>query len=53
MDFIKENRGEDALIFVIGNKLDLNEERVIDYDAAHEKFKEFGVEYVEVSAKTG
>ena len=34
VDFVKENRGEDVLMFVVGNKLDLNENRSVDADAA-------------------
>lgn len=33
MDFVKEHRGDEVLVFVIGNKIDLDEEeRVVSQD---------------------
>jgi len=29
IDYIKENRGDDVLIFIIGNKIDQLEDRVV------------------------
>lgn len=34
IDFLKENRGDDVLSYVIGNKLDLAEDRVVDAETA-------------------
>lgn len=50
---MKENRGDDATIVVIGNKLDLGEERKVEKDTAVEKFRDMGIKYYEMSAKTG
>lgn len=41
------------MIVVVGNKIDSKEDRKINYDTAHEKFKGLDVKYYEVSAKTG
>ncbi len=53
VDFIKEHRGDDAIIVGIGNKLDLKDERKVDHDVAEQKFKELGIKFYELSAKTG
>ena len=42
VDFVKENRGDDVLIFAIGNKLDLEENRAISQDITNEKLKDIG-----------
>ncbi|CAN5951353.1 unnamed protein product, partial [Sphagnum jensenii] len=40
VDYVKDNRGDNVLIFIIGNKIDVNEERVIKNEDAMEKFSE-------------
>ncbi|OHS95378.1 Ras-related protein Rab-6.2 [Tritrichomonas foetus] len=40
-------------ILVIGNKIDLNDQRQVNYDYAKAYAKEIRAEYIEVSAKTG
>jgi Ras-related protein Rab-6A len=53
IDFVKENSGEDVMMVVVGNKLDLIEERKVSYEVAKEKVQELGAKYFEGSAKTG
>lgn len=53
LDYIKENRGEDVCIFVIGNKIDQNTTRAVTNETAKVKFQAAGVNFIEVSAKTG
>lgn len=45
IDFVKENRGDDAAVVVIGNKLDLKDERKVTHDVAAQKFRDIGVKY--------
>jgi GTPase SAR1 family protein len=47
------DHSDDAMIIVAGNKLDLNDNRRIDYQVATAQFQELEVRYFEVSAKTG
>lgn len=53
IDFVKESRGSDCLIFVVGNKLDLESERNVNTEKAEAQMKSQGINYYEVSAKTG
>lgn len=46
-------RGEEALILIIGNKKDLEEERAVQANVAADEFKKLGLTFMEVSAKTG
>ncbi len=41
------------IVWLVGNKLDLKENRVVDRSVAEEKAKKLGSNYMEVSAKTG
>jgi|JI10StandDraft_1071094.scaffolds.fasta_scaffold4972020_1 hypothetical protein len=41
------------MIVIIGNKLDLVNERLVKYETANEKFKGLGLKYYELSAKSG
>lgn len=55
-DWIKtflDSSNPDALIYIIGNKLDLDSSRAISYDYAFDWCKQQGYSYSEVSAKTG
>ncbi|EGR28156.1 rab6-family small gtpase, putative [Ichthyophthirius multifiliis] len=49
---VKEERGNDALIFVLGNKSDL-EDRKVSTTEATQVLKQFGLNVQEVSAKSG
>lgn len=46
-------RSPNAVILLIGNKLDLGKERVVSSRMGERRAAEFGAEYVEVSAKDG
>jgi Ras-related protein Rab-6A len=53
IDYVKEHRGEEVIIFIVGNKIDLSEERAVTTEETEEKFKNIGAHFIEVSAKTG
>jgi Ras-related protein Rab-6A len=50
---VKESRGSDTLIFVVGNKIDLEADRNVNTEKAEAITKALGINYYEVSAKTG
>ena len=53
MSQIKESRGEDIPILLVGNKIDLEDNRVINKERAMEYANNENIEYIEVSSKTG
>jgi hypothetical protein len=53
IDNVREVRGEEALIMIVGNKSDLEGERAVEHALASSKINELGLSYMEVSAKTG
>ena len=50
---IKDECGKQIQMLIIGNKNDLNEERVVDKNIAMEYAKEEKIDYLETSSKTG
>ncbi len=52
LNAIKTNTGGDPVIFLIGNKIDLND-RVVSREEAEEFAKQHNLEYYETSAKEG
>ena len=50
---IKEECGKSMQMIIVGNKCDLNDQRVIDKQKALEYAEEEKVEYIETSSKTG
>ncbi len=50
---MREVRGEEALIMIIANKVDLDGEREVEKSVIEQKMKDIGCNYMEVSAKTG
>ena len=50
---IKNNAPEDSVLFLVGNKSDLNKERVVTYNEGKNKADELGISFIEVSAKNG
>ncbi|KRX04054.1 P-loop containing nucleoside triphosphate hydrolase [Pseudocohnilembus persalinus] len=50
---VKQERGNDVIIFVIGNKIDLVDDRKVQYEEAQQKAQQLGVNFTEVSAKDG
>ncbi|CAK88754.1 unnamed protein product (macronuclear) [Paramecium tetraurelia] len=49
---VKDERGDEVLIYILGNKTDLESERQIQFDVAEAKAKELGASFSEVSAKS-
>ena len=49
----KDNGPEDSVIFIVGNKSDLENEREVTYDEVREFAEKKKLEYYEVSAKVG
>ncbi|CAD8086282.1 unnamed protein product [Paramecium primaurelia] len=49
---VKDERGDEVLIYILGNKIDLEQERQIQTDVAEAKAKELGASFSEVSAKS-
>lgn len=50
---IRNERGEDVVIMIASNKIDLADKREVSSEEAGEKAKELNAMYVEVSAKAG
>ena len=50
---VKNERGNDAVVVLVGNKIDKAEERAVTTEEAQEKAKNFDAFYIETSAKTG
>jgi Ras-related protein Rab-6A len=50
---VKNERGNDAVVVLVGNKIDKSEERTVTSQEAQEKAKALDAVYVETSAKTG
>jgi len=53
IDDVRAERGTSVVVTLVGNKSDLGERRDVSFDEATQKSHEFGVMYVEVSAKLG
>ena len=53
IDDIKEEADENVIIFLLGNKIDLVEERIIPKEKGEELGKKYNVTFFEVSAKSG
>jgi GTPase SAR1 family protein len=52
LDFVRDSRGQDAVIFLVGNKADINE-REVPRKELEEYAEKNRYPYVEVSAKNG
>merc|ERR1712227_252971 len=50
---VKEQRAEEVIIFLIANKTDITEKRLVSMADGEKKAKEHNVSYMETSAKTG
>jgi small GTP-binding protein len=53
MGSLSEHADEDIVVFLVGNKIDLDGERVIATERGEEKARQYGAHFVEVSAVTG
>lgn len=52
LSLYNDNKTGDGLVFLVGNKIDLNE-REISKEEGKKKAEEMGIPYFELSAKTG
>ena len=50
---IREETKDDIIIFLVGNKIDLNDKRVISINDAKKLAENYNIKYYETSAKTG
>mmetsp|Transcript_7155 Transcript_7155/g.12796 ORF Transcript_7155/g.12796 Transcript_7155/m.12796 type:complete len:224 (-) Transcript_7155:13-684(-) len=53
LDDVRSERGEDAVLALVGNKIDLAEDRQVSTEEGMEQAKELGVMFLETSAKQG
>lgn len=53
IDYVRSERGEAALVTLVGNKLDLACERQVSKEEATKLAEDIGIRYVETSAKVG
>lgn len=50
---VRQERGSDVIIVLVGNKTDLVEKRQVSIEEGDAKSKEFGIMFIETSAKAG
>ncbi|KAI7901980.1 ras-like protein rab-6A [Cokeromyces recurvatus] len=53
IDDVRAERGNEAIVVLVGNKTDLNEKREITTEEGEKRAKELNVMYIETSAKAG
>lgn len=53
IDNVRVERGDNAVICLVGNKTDLQNQRVISYEEGETRAKSFGAIFLETSAKEG
>merc|ERR1711976_374250 len=53
INLVREERGDDAIIMLVGNKADLTNDRKISVEEGKKKANELNLSFVETSAKTG
>merc|ERR1711976_450275 len=53
INFVREERGDEAIIMLVGNKIDLNDARKVSAEEGKKKANELNLSFVETSAKTG
>ncbi|KAF0989757.1 hypothetical protein HZS_2768 [Henneguya salminicola] len=49
---VKDNRGKDAVIVLVGNKCDLNDKRQVSIEDGQKKAENLSIHFIETSAKT-
>ncbi len=52
MKSFKENANKDAICLIIGNKIDLKDKRIIEYNEGKNFAEKYGVKFIETSAKS-
>jgi len=50
---VRTERGKEVVIILVGNKTDMNDRRQVSTEEGEAKAKEFGVMFIESSAKAG
>eukprot|EP00292_Cryptomonas_paramecium_P022088 CAMPEP_0113697716 /NCGR_PEP_ID=MMETSP0038_2-20120614/22288_1 /TAXON_ID=2898 /ORGANISM="Cryptomonas paramecium" /LENGTH=163 /DNA_ID=CAMNT_0000620757 /DNA_START=313 /DNA_END=802 /DNA_ORIENTATION=+ /assembly_acc=CAM_ASM_000170 len=53
IDEVRQERGEDVILALVGNKTDLTEKRQVTREEGEEKARKYKILYVETSAKAG
>jgi len=53
IDDVKQERGSDVIMMLVGNKTDLTDKRQVSVEEGEEKAKEHGIMFIETSAKAG
>ncbi|KAG2210120.1 hypothetical protein INT46_010325 [Mucor plumbeus] len=53
IDDVRAERGNEAIVVLVGNKTDLNEKREVTTEEGDKRAKDLGVMFVETSAKAG
>jgi Ras-related protein Rab-6A len=53
VDDVRNERGEDVIIVLVGNKTDLNDKRQVTQDELEKRAKELNIMSIETSAKAG
>lgn len=53
IDDVRNERGADVVIMLVGNKTDLSERRQVSTEEGERKAEQFGVMFIETSAKAG
>lgn len=53
IDDVRAERGQEVVIFLVGNKTDNEDKRQVSKEEAQQKATELGAQFIETSAKTG
>ncbi|KAJ3451347.1 rab gtpase [Anaeramoeba flamelloides] len=53
MDTVQNERGDDVIVFLVGNKTDIEDERQVSLEKLEKEANKHGFLYLETSAKTG
>jgi len=53
IDDVRQERGDDVIMVLCGNKTDLEDQRAVSYEEGESKAREYSIMFVETSAKTG
>eukprot|EP00019_Armaparvus_languidus_P006341 CAMPEP_0168598994 /NCGR_PEP_ID=MMETSP0420-20121227/11783_1 /TAXON_ID=498008 /ORGANISM="Pessonella sp." /LENGTH=156 /DNA_ID=CAMNT_0008636527 /DNA_START=214 /DNA_END=682 /DNA_ORIENTATION=+ len=53
IDDVRTERGSDVIMMLVGNKTDLADKRQVSIEEGEAKAKEYGIQFIETSAKAG